>query len=259
MIAEPPFLARLSDYLFYWAEERPQQTVFTLDAARWTYSEAAECVRALSRAMLNAGVHKGDRIAMLSTPRPEFFLTLVAATDIGALWVGLNPRYRLDEMRHIVGDCSPRLLFTITQFENRNYTPDLAALVESSAIDRVITVGDAWDTAETFASFCARGKQMDDEARLVARRATTTDDAALIVYTSGTTGKPKGALLKHYSWVYCFHTELRKMQVEPVVDICNLPINHVGCIGDLCVLPLIAGGHNSFHGTSRPRCYAGRD
>ena len=242
MIPVPPFLARLSDYLFYWAEQRPAQIAFTLGAARWTYAEAADCVRALSRAMLDAGIRKGDRIAMLSTPRPEFFLTLLAATDIGALWVGVNPRYRLDEMRYIVQDCAPRLLFSLTEFETRDYAPDIAALTRENNIEKILTVGGAWDNADTFEAFFARGKNLQDTARAAARDATTTDDAALIVYTSGTTGKPKGALLKHYSFVYCFHTELLKMQVEPAIDICNLPINHVGCIGDLCALPLIAGG-----------------
>lgn len=242
MIPVPPFLARLSDYLFYWAQERPSQTALALGETRWTYADAADCVRALSRAMLDAGMRKGDRVAMLSTPRPEFLLTLLAATDMGAVWVGLNPRYRLDEMRYIVQDCAPRLLLTITHFENRDYSSDIAALVENSRIEKVITIGGAWEHAETFNAFCARGKAMDDTVRIAARDAVTTDDAALIVYTSGTTGKPKGALLKHYSFVYCFHTELLKMQVEPVIDICNLPINHVGCVGDLCALPLIAGG-----------------
>jgi acyl-CoA synthetase (AMP-forming)/AMP-acid ligase II len=242
MIPVPPFLARLSDYLFYWAERRPTQTAFTLGETRWTYADAADCVRALSRAMLDAGIRKGDRIAMLSTPRPEFLLTLLAATDIGAVWAGLNPRYRLDEMRYIVQDCAPRLFFSITAFENRDYASDVYALIGECGIEKLVTVGGAWESAETFNAFCAHGKAMDDTARIAARDAVTTDDAALIVYTSGTTGKPKGALLKHYSFVYCFHTELLKMQVEPVIDICNLPINHVGCVGDLCALPLIAGG-----------------
>lgn len=242
MISVPPFLARLTDYLFYWAERRPQQTAFTCGESRQTYADAADCVQALSRAMLAAGVRKGDRVAMLSTPRPEFFLTLLAATDIGAVWVGLNPRYRLDEIQYIVKDCAPRLFFTITDFETRDYFSDVAALVEDSSVEQVVTIGGAWNHTETFENYIARGKTLNDAARAAARTVTTTDDAALIVYTSGTTGKPKGALLKHYSFVYCFHTELLKMQVEPVVDICNLPINHVGCVGDLCALPLIAGG-----------------
>lgn len=171
MISEPPFLTRLTGYLFYWAERRPQQTAFALGETRWTYAEAADYVRALSRALLDAGIRKGDRVATMSTPRPEFFLTLLAAIDVGAIWVGLNPRYQLDEMRYVVKDCAPHLLFTITEFETRNYASDISALVENSSVEKIVTLGGAWDDVETFEQFCARGKFLNEHARSIARDA----------------------------------------------------------------------------------------
>ena len=65
---------------------------------------------ALARAMIAAGVGKGDRVAMLAPPSPDFLTVFLATAAVGAIWVGLNPRYRYEELAYVVSDCAPRLI-----------------------------------------------------------------------------------------------------------------------------------------------------
>jgi len=238
----PPRLTRISDYLFHWAERRPGALAMALGEQRLTYAEASQQVRALSRALLASGVGKGDRVAMLCTPRPEFWLTFLACADLGAIWLGLNPRYTTRELRYVVDDSRPRLLLALTEWEGRDYRPDLAALAADRPELRLVTLGGPTANSTPFRDFATEGAALPDTDRLEAREAVGGRDPALIVYTSGTTGQPKGAMLTHVGLVYCFTTQYLRMAAAPFVGLCNLPINHVGCVGDLCCTPLVGGG-----------------
>jgi fatty-acyl-CoA synthase len=67
-------------------------------------------------------------------------------------------------------------------------------------------------------------------------------DASLIVYTSGTSGRPKGALITHAGLVENGWWLARRFDFEPCRTLANLPINHIGCVGDVCATTLVAGG-----------------
>jgi len=237
-----PEFTRISDYLFHWAAERPQQVVVALGEQHYTYQAAADIVTTIARALLAAGVRKGDRVAMLSTPRPEFFFTFLATADIGAIWVGLNPRYTREELLYVVNDCRPKLLISLRTFETRDYADDLLALTTVIPEMPLLTIGEPPANALTFTDFQRTADGVTMAAYGAARRNAGGEEPALIVYTSGTTGAPKGALIKHAGLVYCFRTQFLRMGVEPMISLCNLPINHIGCVGDLCCTPLIGGG-----------------
>jgi MFS family permease len=92
--ATPPLLERISDYLTLVRAETPRAEALVLGTQRMTYQQLAHDVDSLSCALIAAGIRSGDRIATLATPHPDFFIVLLAASSIGAIWVGLNPRYR---------------------------------------------------------------------------------------------------------------------------------------------------------------------
>ena len=102
--------AQLSDYAYHWAEHHPEREALVLNQVRTSYGELARRVRALSKALLRAGVRKGDRVAMLVSSRPEFYVALLATVDIGAIWLGLHPRYMLPEFRHVLAEAQPKAL-----------------------------------------------------------------------------------------------------------------------------------------------------
>ena len=75
-----------------------------------------------SLSLAAAGLRAGDRVAVLSTPRPEYLVTLLAAFRLGAVWVGLNPKYTYRELAHVVADSRPRLILSIARAEGREPT-----------------------------------------------------------------------------------------------------------------------------------------
>jgi acyl-CoA synthetase (AMP-forming)/AMP-acid ligase II len=178
---------------------------------------------------------------MLSTPRPESFLTLLATASIGAVWVGLNPRFRIEEMRFVLADCGPRVLFALAEFEDRDYGPDLGSLLSDFPGMRLVTLGDTNLPSARYEGLIALGGDVGRAGTPTVAMRPPPQDPALIVYTSGSTGKPKGALLTHYGLVHSYVGQLKHISSGPMVDVCNLPINHIGCL-DLCCMPLISGG-----------------
>lgn len=238
-----PELPRISDYLFYYAQREPSRTFMVFGDERLTYADAAEQVSALSRALLDAGVNEGDRVATLSTPRPEFALTFLASVDIGATWVGLNPKYTIGELQHVVADSAPKVLFGLTEHDGRQFEDDLHTLGNTESVTTMITIGGGIPGALTMEEFIVHGRGLSDSDRTAARVKSGGSQPALIVYTSGTTGIPKGAVLSHKSLVWSFLRQGQRWAgVDPIRIICNLPINHSGCVGDNFSSCLTAGG-----------------
>jgi fatty-acyl-CoA synthase len=241
----PPLLERISDYVDHYARLTPAADAMVLDDRRVTYAEQQQLVDAIARGLIAAGIAHGDRVATLATPHPDFWLLFLATASIGAIWVGLNPRYQLDEYRYVVGDCEPSLLFTRTRIGERDFASDLACLAGSAGAPRqtVVLNGDpGLPGASSFDEFIARGRSVAD-TELAARRAgVAAMDPALIVYTSGSTGRPKGALLPHRGLARCCRNQMRYWRANPVRVVNFLPINHIGCVGDLSSWCLVAGG-----------------
>src|SRR5690606_9438948 len=183
----------------------------------------------------------GDRVAMLSTPRPEFLIVFLAAARIGAVWVGLNPRYTLDELRYVVGDAQPVVLIVPAAIDGRTRRDDAETLErEETAIRHVVVLEfGAQFAPEPLNPLLAPGGS-PQAAKF--NDAVTAKDAALLVYTSGTTGKPKGALLPHRGLVHCSRIQRTHLRAQPLRMLNNLPVNHVGCVGDICAFVLVSGG-----------------
>ncbi len=126
-------LPLISDYPAHYASHRPISEALVLDGERTTYEAFSSRVDRCARALHHAGVGRGDRVATLSTPRPDYLVLFMATARIGGIWLGLNPRSRFDELEYIVGDAAPRILFAIAGFEERDYRGDLARLMQALA------------------------------------------------------------------------------------------------------------------------------
>ena len=226
-------MSKLSDYVTLHSVHDPDAICLVHGERRISYRALSQQIDLLAAALLAAGVRKGDRVAMLSTPHPDFVVSLLAATSIGAIWLGLNPRYRLPELQHCVVDSAPKILLA------RGKLAEIDALRASSAsFEHVVLI----DDADSMATFLARGDAISAHQLEQARSAVDSRDPCLLVYTSGSTGAPKGALL-HHAGIIDFAKLCNSLwPVTPHRVINYFPINHIGSIVD-CMMPcLVAGG-----------------
>lgn len=198
-----------------------------------SYAELAQRVERTAGSLAAAGLAQGDRIAVLSTPRPEFLITLLAAFKLGAVWVGLNPRYTYRELAHVVSESKPRLILSLPRIDDRELEPDVARLIEEFAIERAFRL-------DPGGSIGVLG--LLPEPRPITRHTAHPLDPATIVFTSGSSGSPKGAVLSHLGLVYASCVESEAIGIAAPRVPCNLPVNHVACLADLTGTTLVAGG-----------------
>jgi acyl-CoA synthetase (AMP-forming)/AMP-acid ligase II len=241
---EPTGIARVSDLVDWYAARTPDADAAVLGELRLTYAELHRRIDALARALLAAGVRKGDRVVTLSTPHPDYLVAFLASASIGAIWVGLNARYQAPELSYVVGDAEPAVLITRTRFGERSYASDVAAMRSAApSIRRVVALDAPASTEfERMDAFLAAGATVDDATLAAARSGCGGRDPCLIVYTSGSTGRPKGAVLHHEGIAQVSLAQNRVWPIPRQRVVNFLPVNHVGCVCDLSVPTLAAGG-----------------
>lgn len=239
----PPELPLIHAYLEHGAHNFPERAAFIADEVRFTYGEAKAEIDSIAKGLLAAGIQKGDRVATLLPPCPQFFLIFLATASIGAIWVGLNPKYSRRELAHPLADCAPRLVLARLQIGDRNYGADIEAISGNAEIVGLDASLGA-DSVLAYSEFLDAGRSTISEEMMSARRADITpSDPCLIVYTSGTSGAPKGAMLTHQGLTYCGRTDAKyNMHAEGQKILCNFPINHIACVGDVCCTTLVVGG-----------------
>jgi acyl-CoA synthetase (AMP-forming)/AMP-acid ligase II len=247
-VPTPPVLARISDYVALHAAAHPEREALVLGEARWSYGRLADEVDRCAASLWRAGLRKGDRVALMATPRPECFLTFLAAASLGGIALGLNPKFPLEELRYFIADAEPKLLLGFGRDAEGDHRDVLAQLArEHGCLERTVVLDEAGAAGTLrFAEWLAEGQGLAREVLTAARAAVETSDPCLLVYTSGTTGRPKGAVLPHRALSYCAAVQAERWTAEPLRCLCNLPVNHIGFMGDISSYVLVAGGTNVF-------------
>ncbi|MFF4760863.1 AMP-binding protein [Streptomyces sp. NPDC001292] len=162
------------------AERRPDKALFELpDGRRITYRETAQTVQRIAARLVADGVTPGDRIAMQVEKSPEAVALYLATLQIGGVFLPLNTAYTGAEMEYFIGDAQPRVLVC-----SPDRLADHAHRAEQGLV--VETLGTAGD-----------GTLLDGDGRHEDVFDASADDPAAILYTSGTTGRSKGAVLSH--------------------------------------------------------------
>jgi fatty-acyl-CoA synthase len=209
---------------------------------RLTNEELARRVNAVAKGLLARGVTRGDRVATLAPPCADFWILFLATSSIGAIWQGINPRYQKNEYAYLLNDAKPKLVFVRSPYEGRDYHSELKALASEGTLFEVL----AETPLTSIGGFADVGRNITDEALATARRRVEPEDIAVIVYTSGTTGQPKGAMLSHRAIVKTAYSNLAWMDTKISCIICPAPINHVGALNNVCMTMFAAGGRIVF-------------
>ena len=190
---------------------------------RWTYSELHERVECCARALLAAGVAKGDRVGIWSPNNAEWVIVQFATAKIGAILVNVNPSYRAHELEYALRQSGCSLLILAPGFRDADYRQLLAA-VDTPQLRRSVVLGREWD------ELLALADRAGDEA-LPAREAECDFDEPInIQYTSGTTGFPKGATLSHHNILNNGHFIGEILDYSPDDRVC-IPVPFYHCFG----------------------------
>jgi fatty-acyl-CoA synthase len=160
---------------------------------RYTYEEFDTAVDNLARALLGAGMAKGDRVAVWAPNCSEWVLLQYATARVGVILVNINPAYRTYELQYALNQSGSRMLFAVPTFKTSEYRVMIDSVRDELVqLERVVFLGTG-----DWAGLLGEGA---DEAALQQREAALSfDDPINIQYTSGTTGSPKGATLTHHN------------------------------------------------------------
>lgn len=227
----PSKLTTLDACIAHHARATPEREVAIFGDARLTYGACERRVAGLADALRAEGVQPGDRVAVLSTPRPEYLVALNGILRAGGIYVGLNPRHTAPELAHALRVTRPSRILALDQALGLASVAALRSACHDAGLAPPIDVFSSLDDLP--------GSEARAGALPPIRR---TQDVAVIVFTSGTTGRPKGAALHHGGLLTAARVQWEHIDVGEQRALSNLPINHVGAILNLTYGILIGGG-----------------
>jgi len=167
-------------------ELHPQRDAVIFNTQRWTYEQTWQAVESTARALQHLGIEAGDRVALFVSNRPEFIFVLFAVQYLGAIAVPVGIREQRPGLTFILNQCEAKaVVFDGVLGERIPTQSDVASLQLRLSLDEVKDADIIWLSAQ---------QQAQHDAQLACHASQGTD-VAVILYTSGTTGNPKGAML----------------------------------------------------------------
>jgi len=238
-ILEQPYLSRRQNWVTQLNRHslmQPHATALRFLGRTTTWAELHRRVSALAAALHRRGIGPGDRVMILMLNRPEFVETCLAATVLGAIAVPVNFRLTPPELAYLVEDCGAAVLIT---------EPMLAPVAEAvgaitAELTTVIVAEAGAELLASLQSAAGAGAVLSYEELLAEDGDPAppvdvpNDSPALIMYTSGTTGHPKGAVLTHTNLAAQAMTAIYTTgpDINNDVAFIGVPLFHIAGIGN---------------------------
>lgn len=213
---------------FNWLENRARVTpraIAIIDAEskrKWSYAELNQRSTAAASWLVNKGIQKGDRVALFSPNHISYFDMLFACAKIGAIFVPINWRLAEEEIQYILQDCTPKL-----------------AGVHSSFLEKINQI----QFLHSIYFEIESEVYLEDFKPTLPAVDLSIQDPLAIIYTGGTTGKPKGVVLSHQSIFWnALNTITSWNLTNQDVTITYMPLFHTGGLNALSIPLLLIGG-----------------
>jgi len=228
--------------LGHWFAERaarsPNRRALTFEGTTWSYGEMQDRIDRLAAHLRDGGVCHGDRVAFLGFNQPAFFEVMFAASRLGAIFVPLNFRLTGPELSFIIGDAGVHTLVA-----DADHRPVIDTIRATLPLRRYLSEeeADGWEPLRPGAS------------PLEAADPVGPEEVALIMYTSGTTGRPKGAMLTHGNLWWNNTNTMHQLDVlEDDVTLVVAPLFHIGGLNVTTLVTWQRGGEVVLHRTYDP-------
>ena len=225
------------------AQADPDATFLIADGRRYSYGYVEDEAARVAAGLRERGIETGDRVALAATNRLEWIVSWLAITRLGAIVVTLNVAYREREFVHMLTQSGAKILLCLERdagFEFRPFIESIRPRIQ--AVLNVLFIGDAPREAGDPAG------APDDWATLRASAplpeiAAESEQPAMILYTSGTTGLPKGAVLTHRSLLSSARAQAEHVDFSSAdVALGQMPLTHVGGTTCTVLTAMICGG-----------------
>jgi fatty-acyl-CoA synthase len=232
----------LGNWLAQRADRSPNRRALSFEGTTWTYGELQERIDRLAGGLRAHGVNHGDRVAFLGFNQPAFFELLFAASRLGAIFVPLNFRLTGPELSYIINDAGIHTLVA-----DEPHRPVIDGIRDELPCRHFVSADEpavGWPAISTVAAH---------SAPLSLAETIDPDEVAVIMYTSGTTGRPKGAMLTHANLWWNNTNSLHMLDViEDEVTLVMAPLFHIGGLNVTTLITWQKGGEVVLHRTFDP-------
>nr|WP_090276450.1 long-chain-fatty-acid--CoA ligase [Mycolicibacterium komanii]CRL69830.1 acyl-CoA synthetase [Mycolicibacterium komanii] len=209
----------LDERLAHWAETKPDAEAMTYLERTWTWSEWNDRVRRLAGALHQAGIKRGDVVAFLDKNHPACVELTIAAASLGAANAIINFRLAADELDYVLNDSGAKLLVVGEELK-----PTIDRIRDKlTNVEKIIEVTPEGGDGDEYESLLA-------DATPVGRADDVQpDDVAIIMYSSGTTGRPKGVQITQANLIaHTIHAHNGWRFDEGDKSMVSMPLFHVG-------------------------------
>ena len=233
---------------------------------RWTFAELARDVDAVARGLLDLGIEPGDRVALWMLNRPEWIQAALAIMRIGAILLPVNTRFRTEDLAYVLGQSDSTSLVLAERSGPVDYLGMVRALLPSMgstgevvqdprlpALRRVVVLGDAPAAGTVpWPALLERGARVSEAALRARVDAVDPDATVFLMYTSGTTGFPKGVLHSH-NVIRNVVDRAFRMAITPADTILNyLPLFHLFGFSEGLLMSMVTGAREVLTETFDP-------